>query len=219
MDFDNYILFKNQINSFIEKYPHFKVIKVNGLERLKGIVDITNSKKEVVQSFSIEIAYRLGFPYRFPILYEVGGEIPPIDDWHKYKDNSCCITVYPDEIIKCKDSIDIMSFLEMHAIPYLANHHYRVKTGKYLNGEYAHGIEGLKQFYATFFKTEDISKWLFYFQKFMNENYYFDKSNKSFSRRIESYSGSANPIFNEMLILGYKQIVEHFNLILNYIEK
>lgn len=155
----SYSLFCNQLDLVIKKYPNLKITELDGLKYLKGILEIKNDKRETVGNFSIEIKYRNDFPYRFPYLYEVGRDIPNLADWHKYQDDRCCITVYPDEILKCKDGITLLSFIDNYAIPYFANQLYRLQYDKYLNGEYSHGNDGLIEFYSTLFKTTDRLKW------------------------------------------------------------
>lgn len=155
----SYNHFFHQLDLVIKKYPNLKITELDGFKFLKGILEIKNDKCETVGNFSIEIKYRKEFPYRFPYLYEVGGDIPNLANWHKYQDDSCCITVYPDEILKCKDGITLLSFIENYAIPYFANQLYRLQYDKYLNGEYSHGNNGLIEFYSALFKTTDRLKW------------------------------------------------------------
>jgi hypothetical protein len=74
-------------------------------------------------------------------LYEVGGDIPCEEYFHKYSDNSCCITAFIDEFFICKNSITVLQFVKEQVISYLANQWYRQITGKYKN-EYSHGDKG-----------------------------------------------------------------------------
>src|SRR6202008_2239035 len=117
----------------------FKIAKdENGISILKGVLDIPNDHNEIVDSFLIEIHFVKCFPYCFPVLYEIGGRIPDEADWHKFQDGSCCITVAPDEKLKCKNGINVSQFIRQHAIPYFANYLYKKITTKYKNGEYSH---------------------------------------------------------------------------------
>lgn len=156
---DSYDIFCHQLDFVIKKFPNFKIAESVGGKMLKGILDIINLDNEVVSSFSVEIRSSPGFPFRFPFLFEVGGDIPNEADWHKYPDGRCCITVDPDEILKCKNGVSILEFMENYGLPYLANQAFRKAKGMYKNGEYSHGRKGVLEFYADFFKTSDISKW------------------------------------------------------------
>jgi hypothetical protein len=159
--------FQKELLSVIKKYPNLKLKFEKQEGYLKGILDIPNESGDIAGNFLIEIHSVEKFPYRFPKLYEVGGEIPIHHDWHKYNDNSCCLTVEPDEIIKCKNGITLIGFIEDVVIPYFANQLYRKTEGKYFN-EYPHGSEGLYVFYADLFRNENISVWLEYLDKTFN---------------------------------------------------
>lgn len=157
----NYALFEEQLNWACKEYRHLKVREKNGIKYLWGTLDVSDIDGEVVQSFFIEIHYGNGFPYRFPLLYEIGGYIPNSADWHKYSDNSCCVTAEPIEIIACKNGITLCAFIKDFAIPYLANQYYRKEYGKY-KGEYAHGESGLFQAYCDIMQTKDTVLWKYY---------------------------------------------------------
>lgn len=210
---DSYSSFCHQLDSVVKKFPHLKITELDGVQLLKGILDIINEDKEVVGSFYIEIKYSEDFPYRFPFLYEVGGDVPKSADWHKYTDDRCCITVEPDEILKCKDGISVIAFIESYAIPYFANQIYRKLNGKYKNGEYSHGEIGLLEFYCVLFQTSDKSKW----REYVN----FVSSGKTIkARRNErcfcgsslKYKNCHNKVFYNINRIGIKQIIKDLKM-------
>ena len=152
-------LFDAEIKTTLKRYPFLSVVN-DGKERyLKGILDIRNKERECLGSFAIEIKGSVGYPFEFPVAYEVGGDIPTDPDFHKYQDNSLCIDVRASEIIKCHSGITIVRFIENELIPFLANQLYRKETGQYLN-EYSHGINGIRQFYCELLKTEEVDLWI-----------------------------------------------------------
>ena len=151
--------FQNEIPIVLKKYPNLIIRNKDGKVFLKGILDVSDENEVIVGSFSVEIHATEKFPYRFPKLYEVGGDIPNHPDWHKYNDTSCCLTVEQDEIIKCKYGITILQFIDDIALPYFANQLYRKRQGSYLN-EYPHGLEGFKVFYTGLFKNDDLALWI-----------------------------------------------------------
>ena len=140
------------------EYKHLKIRQQNGQKYLWGTIDITSPAGEVIQDFLIEIHCHEGFPKRFPTLYEIGGYIPKEADWHKYSDDSCCITADPVEILACKNGISLYSFIKDYVIPYLANQYFRKNFGHYKN-EYAHSIKGIFQAYCDIMKTPDVTSW------------------------------------------------------------
>lgn len=139
-----------QLPDVISKYPNLKiVIDGQGTTFLKGVLDISNDIGEVVGHFLIEIRCSHLFPFKFPILFETGGDIPFEANWHRNADNSCCITVWPEELKICRYGIMLLDYIEKYAIPYLANQIFRKQTGKYKNGEFAHNKPGIIQYYAS----------------------------------------------------------------------
>ena len=215
MTTESYKLFCDQLNSVIKKFPNFKIIELDGLKALKGILDIKNNENEVVGSFSVEIRYIMEFPYRFPILYEVGGDIPNIADRHKYADNSCCITVLPDEIMKCKNGISVHTFIVEYAIPYFANQVYYLQNGEYLNGEYSHGKDGYIEFYTKFFKTADVSKWRENVERVNSGRIIkMDRNKPCFCGSSKKYKNCHDKIYYDISRLGTSVILKQIDAIL-----
>jgi len=155
---ENNLEFNAQINSFKKEYPCFQERNNKKYSFLKGILDIPNDDGEIAGSFSIEIHPTKNFPYAFPILYEVGNDIPCEADWHKYSDNSCCLTIPAEEILICKRGITIVEFVSNIAIPYFANQLHKKHTGHYMH-EYSHGGKGIQEFYAELFQSKDYNLW------------------------------------------------------------
>ena len=208
------VCFQNELQSVINKYSNFSIKKnEKQIGYLKGILDISNCQKNILGSFSVEIYPTEKFPYRFPKIYEVGEEIPNLADWHKYPDNSCCITVEPDEIIKCKNGISIIQFIENFAIPYFANQIYRKSTGKYLN-EYSHGIKGLEEFYIEFFKSNNINLWNKVIENCI-KNIKYERNQKCYCNSKIKYKKCHMQIENNIQIIGIKRVINHIKIINN----
>ena len=150
--------FNEQLYPFVKEYPNFQKKTDSEHLYLKGILDIPDDEGTVAGSFSVEIHPTSDFPYVFPLLYEVGGDIPCEADWHKYQDNSCCLTVSAKERLLCKNGITLIWFVKNIAIPYFANQLYKRQTGKYLQ-EYSHGADGIWEFYAELFHSRDPEVW------------------------------------------------------------
>lgn len=138
---DNYLSFELQLNDVCREFSHLRIKHADGKQYLKGTIEISDTEHAATKSYLIEIHFAEGFPYRFPKLYEVGGDIPCEADFHKYPDNSCCITVGFDEFSECIKGISVLQFIKKQVIPYFANQWYRQLTGKYKN-EYSHGKKG-----------------------------------------------------------------------------
>ena len=160
---DSLEYFNNHLIDALNHYPNLRgVLDENGEPYIRGILDIPNDNREVVGHFLIEIKCSFRYPFRFPHLFEVGGEIPNVSDRHKYPNSKCCITVEADEIVQCKHGITLVRFISEFAIPYFANQIYYNLTGRYRNGEYSHGEHGIIQYYRSLMKTSDRNLWLTY---------------------------------------------------------
>lgn len=209
MDSDSYNLFISQLGSAIEAFPNLCIVEKDGHKYLKGILDIYDDKRIYAGSFLVEIKHKEGFPYLFPHLFEIGGEIPNFADWHKYSNGSCCITVSADEILKCINGITVREFISIYAIGYLANHIHRVKEGYYKNGEYAHGKDGIIQFYTDLLKTDNISRWSLLYECAF-ENYTFKKYDLCFCGSGKSYRKCHEPSLEALRRIGKKQVLFDF---------
>jgi len=205
--------FQKELLTVVKSYPNLTVKSVGQEDYLKGILDIPNNNGDVVGSFLIEIHSVEKFPYRFPKLYEVGGEIPIHPDWHKYNDNSCCLTVEPDEVIKCRYGITLIYFIENIAVPYFANQLYRKAEGKYLN-EYPHGYEGLRVFYAELFNDNNISAWLDYLKKAFDRNI-MRRNDKCYCHSGRKYKLCHLKVEEKLRVLGQSKILNDIQSILN----
>lgn len=210
MDSDSYTLFVSQLGSAAEAFPNLSIIDKDGQKYLKGILDIYNDEKIHVGSFLVEIRHQEGFPHLFPLLFEVGGEIPIEADWHRYSNGQCCITVPADEILKCANGITVREFIRKYAIGYLANHIYRQKEGYYKNGEYGHEAAGLRDFYTGVFKTDNIRLWVILcrlaFKNFEQERY-----SQCFCESGKKYKKCHEPIIETLRKIGPKQVLNDFN--------
>lgn len=146
---ESYGLFVSQLKEVCVAYPHLRIKETAGRKILKGAIKIENSEKTDSKSYLIEIHWADGFPYKFPILYEVGGDIPCEPDWHKYSSEACCITVDYDENLKCRNGITVSYFVKTEVIPYLANQWHKQVTGNF-KAEYSHGEKARFEFLLDF---------------------------------------------------------------------
>lgn len=205
---------KGQLEMVNQKFFDLKITNINGQPAIKGILDIPDDNGSKVNGFLIEVLHHDKYPYRFPRLFEVGGDIPNHEDWHKYRDGQCCITILPDEIIKCKNGIDVTFFIDQYAIPFFANHIHRKITGYYKNGEYGHGSKGLIEFYSSLFKTRNYSDWY----KWTNEA--FEDYNSKYQRNSQCFCGSKvkfkychGRVFLDARSIGKEHIINDLNRI------
>lgn len=90
------------------------------------------------------------FPQAFPMVWETGGRIPKTEKRHIYpQTNSCCFTTSAQEQILLRSGKikSLKEFIEKIVIKYFLNNSYYEQNGKYLNGEYSHGVQGILEGY------------------------------------------------------------------------
>jgi hypothetical protein len=203
--------FSNQLRSVVERYKNLTIHYKDNTPYLKGILDIPDDSGSIVGSYFIEVHYKEGFPYKFPELYEVGEDIPNDANWHKYTNSACCITVEADEVLKCKHGITVLQFISQFVIPYFANQIYRKHNGHYKNGEYSHSYMGVFEFYSALFGTNDLNKWLDYF------NCAFNGRKLSIGRNDNCFCGSSIKfknchlkVFENLKYIGKEQVLKDF---------
>lgn len=211
---DNYKIFCKQLEDVIRKFPSLSIKEKDNTKYLKGILDISNEDSKIVGNYLIEIHFVDKFPFQFPMLFETGGSILNEADWHKYPDGRCCITVLPDEILKCKLGITVLEFVEKYCLSFFANHIHRKLTGTYLNGEYSHGITGIKGFYTDLFETDDFSKWENYYKHcFLMTTVRIGRNDKCFCGSNFKFKNCHYRIFASLYEIGPKQAFYDLKLI------
>ncbi len=204
-------VFDAQIEPFILEYPCFQKKTVGNVSFLKGILDIPNDEGVIAGSFSIEIHPVKNFPFAFPILYEVGNEIPREADWHKYANDSCCLTVPAKERLICKNGITLVWFVQNVVVPYFSNQLYKKQNGNYLQ-EYSHNEAGIKEFYEELFLSSDLKVWALCIKNTFG-NVRFHRNEKCYCNSGKKYKKCHLLVENDVRTIGREQIVNDFKKI------
>jgi hypothetical protein len=149
--------FENDIKVIPSLFNKLSIVVSDGEQFLKGELDIVDTTGKLWDTYSVEIKGSDNYPKRFPKLFEVGDSFPKIVDWHVYEfdDKSCCVDVTPNEIILCKNGLQVVDYIQRFAISYLANQTFRKREGYYIYGEYSHGIFGRIEFYQSKLKAKN----------------------------------------------------------------
>lgn len=168
---NGYSRFVAQLDEAIASFPGLIRMTIGNQEVLKGVLSVIDIEGKLWEEYDVEIHASEMFPYEFPILFEVSGKIPRIADWHIYEDTgSCCVKVRPEELIKCRNGLLLTEYIAGEVMPFLFNQTHRRVEGYYVNGEYAHGIAGIYQFYSTILKTGENVLETIRLMKFISEN-------------------------------------------------
>lgn len=136
-------------------FKKLSIVESDGEKFLGGEIDIIDGNGRLWDTYKIEIKGSDKYPMEFPLLYETGNAFPKIADWHvNDTDKSCCVDVAPNELIVCKNGLNIIDYINNFVIPYLANQTFRKREGYYLYGEYSHGISGKIEYYQNKLKAK-----------------------------------------------------------------
>jgi hypothetical protein len=158
LEMGDHEVFESQIDQVCETFPKLRrSISSDGTTIVKGELHVIDEQGKLWETYQVEIHPRDGFPFRFPYVFETGGKIPRIADWHIYDDTqSCCIAVEPEEYLVCKKGISLTGFIKDEMLPYFFNQTHRRVLGFYANGEFSHGISGIYEFYDEILKTKGV---------------------------------------------------------------
>ncbi|SMO83719.1 ubiquitin-conjugating enzyme E2 [Fodinibius sediminis] len=212
---EGYSTFVDQSGSATDEYHNLKIVSENGEKFLRGNLDIVDEDGKEWEPFQVEIKYKEGFPYRFPKVLETSDRIPKIADWHIYKDGSCCIDVLPSEIIKCRDGITVVGFIENELTPYLFNQTYRIEEGFYVNSGYAHGLMGIYEFFSSRLRTgKDVRKTLS-LMHYIATKPRLNRSNKCFCGSNELFRKCHMKAYDELNKLDESFLLDQIELIYN----
>jgi len=152
-------MIKIDLSNFIKDYPNFIVIENSDNYFVEGLASVVDKDGFKWNEYSIRIIIEKDlYPHSFPQLFELDGQIPNNTDWHTFDDGSCCVAVRPVIQLNKNNGIRIEDYYKKFVLPYLANQTYRKLTGKFAEGEYAHGQQGIEDYYKELLNDNDLSK-------------------------------------------------------------
>ena len=109
----------------------------------------TNGVELVEDTFEIEISLPDGFPKTLPLVREVGGRIPR--DFHTNQSGALCLGAPIRLRIELANDPNLPSFVEKCVIPFFYGRSIFEKCGRMPFEELAHGVEGIRNDFATLF--------------------------------------------------------------------
>lgn len=198
-----YADFVAQLDETIVAFHQLRKVLVDDNEILKGWIPIVDRAGKHWDEYEIEIHSSDDFPLAFPLFFETSGKIPRISDWHIYEDTgSCCVKVKPEELIRCRNGITVTEYLREEVIPYLFNQTHRRVEGHYVNGEYAHGLLGIYEFYANTLKTGNDIKRTIQLMRFIATNERPGRTSTCFCGTKEKFRRCHRGAFDKLKLLG-----------------
>lgn len=158
-------LFLAEAYDIVALYEKLRLAEKNGKVIISGELDLVDEQENCHDTYSIEIHPVCNYPDRFPLVFEVGGRIPRNIDWHVFEsDGHCCIRTLPEEVIACRNGMNLISFVRNEVKPYFYSQTFRRLNGYFLT-ERAHGFIGDIDFFSEILETNDIRKmtqWLYF---------------------------------------------------------
>lgn len=214
-----YNLFLDQIPLVLDKYPKLLKIERDNKFILAGEIDIIDNEGKHWETYTVEIFCSDAFPNRFPDLYETGGKIPKIADWHIYEDTlSCCVKILPEEILRCLKGISVEEYITGEVLPYLFNQTHRRVEGYYVNGEYGHGGLGFYEYYSHELKTGDLEQIALLLHAIATRPKP-DRTSICFCGSGVKYRYCHRAIYEKFSPLGKDMLIEHATLFYNIYNK
>jgi hypothetical protein len=123
---------------------------------LRGWYPIYEGSK-VWDRYQVEVVLPLDSPQGFPTVREVGGRIPHIADRHVFTDGKACIALQDAFWFEHPNGLSLLEFLNGPMRSYFASQSLMEKGGieAWPAGEWAHGVDGIFQFYADVTGSKD----------------------------------------------------------------
>lgn len=156
-DNESRLIFIEQAKVICNNHPDLSWKFENNKPCIIGKIHLLGNENKISDSYVIKIVWSQGYPYRFPLVYEIGGRIPVNIEWHIFEtDSHCCIKAFPEEIMLCRKGINLEWFIRSQLIPYLFNQSFRQENGYYYH-ERSHGVKGTIESFADIFRTTNVS--------------------------------------------------------------
>jgi hypothetical protein len=136
-----------------DAFPDMGMIEKRGDRWVtSGRLPVVDQHGDCWEVYGIDLALSDNFPLSLPSMWETGGKIRRTADWHVYTDGSCCVGTEARQYFILEGKVNLLRWVQLLAVPYLANHKLRTLTGTYSNGERSHGGKGIYEEYDELFR-------------------------------------------------------------------
>lgn len=140
----------------IQFYPMLRDVSTAAGYALEGFLPVNRNDGSLERAFEIRMEFTHSYPFEFPLVFELGNALIHNADWHFYGfSGQCCLMPKVQELLKCVNSLDILTFMEEVVVSYFAIQSFRLTNGFYPEGEYRHGALGILQAYMDLLKVKD----------------------------------------------------------------
>lgn len=162
---------QKDINKAIEFYPLLQLDENSQFIKVFGEIILADPELGEFDRYSVSVSFLKCYPYCFPKVIEVSNKIPKVDYRHVNPDGSLCLAVPPEERLITKNGITFKFFLDKVLLPHLSRETFREINGEYEDGEYAHGNEGIWQFYIKNLGITDKNKIISELEQIVGSNW------------------------------------------------
>lgn len=208
-----YETFTNDLTEAQELFPSLKQVEVDGKIFLRGVISIVDLNGKHWEDYEIEVHCTDRFPHEFPRLFEIGGKIPRIGDWHIYEDTgACCTKIPPEEIVRCQRGITVAEYIKEEVIPYFFNQTHRKVEGYYINGEYSHGGSGLLEYYSKELNAGNDYRLTLELLRFIATENKPHRTSFCFCGKKEKFRHCHKEAFEKLKSLGHEVLKYHYVL-------
>lgn len=185
-------LYNREWKSVKENYPKLKFYTIKGkILILKGEIELKYNN-QILDKYNLEIFFPEDYPSNPPLLREADERIPRIRDRHINKQGDCCL--FPRIALKeiWDANPNILYYINELVVPFFAHQSYFERYGEWKNKGYAHGAEGIIEFYKEKCNIDSIDILVIMLQKLFNNEKIgrndpcFCKSGKKLKRCHES---------------------------------
>ncbi|MFH0759850.1 MAG: SEC-C domain-containing protein [Bacteroidota bacterium] len=121
----------------------------SGIFKSEGEIDIIDPSGILWRTFKVRIQIPLKYPNVLPSIYETGGQLQRVPDWHINIDGSCCVGPSSKVYRKLDFKLTLIRWLDLVVMPYFFDQVHKLETGDYAGKEYSHGKKGLIEDYMS----------------------------------------------------------------------
>ena len=151
---------QTEVNSV---YPNLRFVLRNEIVVIKGSFPVIHEGR-VLDRYNLEIELSSDYPDSVPTVREVGGRIPRVANRHMRDDGEACLFL-PDERWRvCPPGSSLLNFLKGAVHNFFLGQSLVERGQPWPFGEWGHGGEGVRQYYAELCGTDDISVILKYLE-------------------------------------------------------
>ncbi len=210
--------FEKDLSAVAEFFPKLAMYSDNiqKLWILKGDLDICDPEGRYWGTFNIKISIPFSYPNCVPIVREISTHIPRIADRHVNEQGICCLDVDHQLLYMAKRGINIKDFIANKVYPFFANQLYFEKMKHFANQEYAHGFDGIRQFYAESLQLSSPQLAIHVLQEVLNKKVP-GRNASCICGGNNKYKACHESVVEFMLVLGKDQLLNDLNGFLSFV--